>query len=137
LRVDLRPGEQHKVAVKLDIPAGEDGGRLDLSRAARLVVDVRNDHRGGFRAALLVTTIDEEGQWRSYESESVYLRPGWNRNLRLPLADARFKSAATDWQAYDTPLQHAGRTAKLTLLFYNADRIATTVVVDNLRLETR
>jgi hypothetical protein len=135
VRIAMEPGESHKVAVKRDIPADE-GERLDLRDHDAAVLDIDNGHTGGLRFALLVSTIDPAGEWHHYESRSVYLRPGMNAGIRVPLTGERFKSEATGWKGYDAAIRHRGHVGKLTLLFYNADRIRAEVEVRALRLTT-
>jgi len=134
LRVDLQKGDKHKVAVKYDIPAHE-GRRLDLSKVQAIVLDVYNGHQGGFRLSLVITTVGDKNDWRDFETPSLYLRPGWNRNARFPLAGAQFKSRETGWANFDTPLANAATCGKLAFFFYNGERISTSVTVDNIRFE--
>ncbi len=134
LRIDLKAGDKHKVAVKYDIPAHE-GRRLDLSGVQSILMDVYNGYHGGFRLSLVITTVNDRNAWRDFETRSVYLRPGWNRNLCFPLTGATFKSRETGWKGYDTPLANAGTCGKLSFFFYNGGRIQTAVTVDNIRFE--
>ena len=42
-----------------------------------------------------------------YESVPLYLRPGSNENLRIPLDGNDFKSSKTGWKGYDASLDRS------------------------------
>lgn len=132
LRVDMREGEKHKVAVKYEIPA-QQGRRLDLSGAKSIVLDLYNSHHGGFGASLVLTTFGQT--WQDFESQSVYLKPGWNRNIRFSLTGKTFKTRKTGWKNYDSSVENPENCGKITLLLYNRGRIEASVLLDNIRLE--
>ena len=56
-----------------------------------------------------------------YESRAVFVRPGWNRNLRFPLEMGDMKSSAgpTPWKAYDMPFEPRNAIDRISVLIYN------------------
>ncbi|MCY3020393.1 MAG: hypothetical protein NTW87_15345, partial [Planctomycetota bacterium] len=57
----------------------------------------------------------------AYETRPVFVRPGWNRNLRIPLNLGDMKSGASKqpWKEYDTPFEPRNDIQRITFLFYN------------------
>jgi hypothetical protein len=94
------------------------GVDLDLGPAKAIVMDLYSSLPHGFNVALLLQTKPD---WVGYESRPVFVRPGWNRNLRFPLDTDDFKSAKTGWKAYDTPFKPRQNVAHLDVLLYNFD----------------
>lgn len=124
LKVAFRKGEKFKAAVARNV-------ELDLASAKSLVLDLHSALPHGFNVALLFQTRPD---WAGFESRPVFVRPGWNRNLRFPLDLDDFKSSLKDWKQYDVPFKPRDQTARITILLYNLEADGA-VLLDNLRIE--
>ena len=134
LRIGMKAGTKDKVALKYDIPATDDR-RLNLVGTKSLVLDVRNGHSGGFGLSLVLTTVGPDNHWRDFETKAIYLKPGWNRNVRFVLENAKFKSRETGWKNYDADLTNPSACGKVGLFLYNQGRIQAPVLISSIRFE--
>jgi uncharacterized protein YegL len=134
LKISLLPGQKRKVAIKYDIPASA-GRRLDLSNVQSVILDVFNGQPGGFRFSLVLTTVDTDGVWRDFEAKSIYLRPGWNKNVCFLLKNQLFKSRETGWKEYDTKLSGVNNCGKLSIFYYTDSFNSGIILQDCIRLE--
>jgi hypothetical protein len=124
LRVRMRAGEKAKVVLSRLV-------ELDLTGAKSVVFDLHSGLQEGFNASLLFQTKPD---WDGFETRPVYIRPGWNRDLRFPLTLDDFKSSKTGWREYNTPFQPRAEVGRLSVLLYNL-RVNGDVRIDNLRVE--
>jgi len=124
LSVRMKAGDKAKVGVSRLV-------ELDLSEAQSIVLDLYSGLPEGFNAALLFSVKPD---WAGYETRPVFIRPGWNRNLRFPLTLDDFKSTKNDWQEYNTPFLPRRQVARLGVLLYNL-HVDGEVRIDNLRIE--
>ena len=124
LRVRMKSGDKAKVVLSRLV-------ELDLSGAKAVVFDLHSGFQEGFNAALLFQTKPD---WNGYETRPVYIRPGWNRNLRFPLTLDDFKSSKTGWKEYNTPFQPRTDVGRLCVLLYNL-HVNGDVRIDKLRIE--
>lgn len=123
LKVDFQGGDKHKAAVEREV-------NLDLGDAKAVVLDLHSSLTHGLNVSILFHTRDGS----SYESRPVYVRPGWNRNLRFPLAQGDFKSSKNEWKAYDQPFEPRTGVLRLAVLFYNLNEDGA-AMIDSLRIE--
>lgn len=123
LKVDFQGGDNHKAAVEREV-------NLDLSDAKALVLDLHSSLPHGLNVSVLFHARDGS----SYESRPVYVRPGWNRNLRFPLAQGDFKSSKNEWKAYDQPFEPRTGVLRLAVLLYNLKEDGA-AMIDSLRIE--
>jgi len=123
LRVKLEKGEKFKGAVARVF-------EVDLSQAKSIVLDLHSAFGQGVNVALLFNARGGEG----YESRPVFVRPGWNKNLRFPLALDDFKSSLANWKEYDQPFNARAQTTRLMILIYNHSENGE-VQLTNLRIE--
>lgn len=123
LKVDFQGGDNHKAAVEREV-------NLDLSDAKALVLDLHSSLPHGLNVSVLFHARDGS----SYESRPVYVRPGWNRNLRFPLAQGDFKSSKNEWKAYDQPFEPRTGVLRLAVLLYNLNEDGA-AMIDSLRIE--
>ncbi len=101
-----------------------------LASARAVVFDVECLMHAPARVALRMRT--EGGTL--YESVPLYVRPGPNENLRVPLDAADFRSSATGWRNYDTMPDRSTPPAVIGFVFYGRD-LAGSAVLANLRFE--
>jgi len=119
LRVDFQAHGRGKFQVRRD-------GRLDLSGGGRLLVDVYN----AAARMRIAFGISVERTQRYYESPTLTLDPGWNRDLSVSLAAAHFSLGDEDYRHVPRDLND---TVRLTLVFFEDGNPKGTVFVDNLR----
>jgi hypothetical protein len=124
LKLDFKGGDKMKAAVGRNL-------ELDLSAAKSVVVDIYSSLPHGFNAALLFQTKPD---WFGFESRPVFIRPGWNRNLRFPLDLDDFKTAKNDWKAYDQPFRPRNAVGHLHILLYNLG-VAGEARIESIRIE--
>ncbi|MBI3830120.1 MAG: DUF4159 domain-containing protein [Planctomycetes bacterium] len=124
LKVAFTKGAKSKAAVTRDLG-------LDLSKSKSIVLDLYSSLPHGFNVALLFQT---RPGWVGYECRPVYVKPGWNRNLRFPLDLDDFKSAKNDWKTYDQPFGQRSDVAKISVLLYNLESDGE-AMIGNLRIE--
>jgi hypothetical protein len=108
--LDFKGGQKFKAAATRF-------GQVDLSNSNALVFDLHSSVGRGCNVALLLVSKDGP----SYESRPVFVRPGWNRNLRFPLDKGDMKSSASKepWKEYDTPFEPRNAIERITILIYN------------------
>jgi hypothetical protein len=124
LRATFSGGDKAKVVLSR-------GVELDLSRAKSVVLDIYSGLSEGLNAALLFNT---RPNWEGFETRPIFIRPGWNRNLRFPLDLDDFKTTKSDWKNYDAPFAPRNEVARLSVLIYNL-HVGGEVRVDSLRVE--
>jgi hypothetical protein len=124
LSVRMKSGEKSKVGVSRLV-------ELDLSEAKAVVLDLHSGLPEGFNAALLFSVKPD---WAGFETRPLFIRPGWNRNLRFPLSLDDFKSAKNEWKEYNSPFQPRKEVARISVLLYNL-HVDGEVRIDNLRVE--
>ncbi|MCW8133405.1 MAG: DUF4159 domain-containing protein, partial [Planctomycetota bacterium] len=124
LKVTFKSGEKSKAAVTRSVD-------VDLSDAKALVLDLHSSLAHGFNVAVLFQTRPD---WDGYECRPVFVRPGWNKNLRFPLNLDDFKSSKSEWKAYDRPFAPRTQVARITILLYNHESDGA-AILDNLRVE--
>jgi hypothetical protein len=104
---------------------------IDLTEAKAIVLDVHSSLSHGFNVSLLLQTRPD---WDGFESRPVFVRPGWNRNLRYPLNMDDFKSSKTEWKTHTTPFKPRNSVGRIVILLYNHDTPGR-VLLDNMRIE--
>ncbi len=109
-RVSCKAGDKFKAAITRF-------GERDLSKTRALVFDLHSNLAQGLNVSLMFHAKDD----KVYESRAVFVRPGWNRNLRFPLEMGDMKSSAgpTPWKAYDTPFEPRNAIDRISVLIYN------------------
>jgi hypothetical protein len=57
----------------------------------------------------------------AYETRPLFVRPGWNRNLRFPLGLGDMKSSVSKqpWKEYDTSFEPRNALERFSILIYN------------------
>ena len=90
---------------------------LDLGGVQAVVFDLNSGVQRGLNVSLMFNLKNG----KAYETRPVYVRPGWNRNLRFPLNMGDMKSSAspTPWKDYDTAFDAAGGVERMSVLIYN------------------
>jgi hypothetical protein len=124
LKISFKGGDKMKAAAGKNVD-------LNLTGAKAIVLDLHSSMPHGFNVSLLFST---RPNWEGFESRPIFVRPGWNRNLRFPLDLDDFKSAKTEWKSYDTPFQPRATVGRIAFLLYNLTE-AGEVQVDSLRVE--
>jgi hypothetical protein len=124
LSVRMKSGEKGKVVVSRLV-------ELNLNDAKAVVLDLYSGLPEGFNAALLFSVKPD---WAGYETRPLFIRPGWNRNLRFPLTLDDFKSSKNEWKEYNTPFSPRKQVGRLGVLLYNL-HVDGEVRIDNLRVE--
>ncbi len=69
-----------------------------------------------------------------YESVPLYVRPGMNADLRVPLEGHDFRATATGFRRYDAALDRTKPVAGLSVVLYGRD-LGGRVELSRLRLE--
>jgi hypothetical protein len=118
------------VASERDWAGVESQARAGLGTARAVVFDVECVMHTPARVALRMRT--EGGTL--YESVPLYVHPGLNENLRVPLDAAEFRSSATGWRAYDAMPDRRTPPAVMGFVFYGRD-LAGSAILDKLRFE--
>jgi hypothetical protein len=110
LSVRFTGGEKFKAAVARLLDT-------DLSAAQALVFDAYSDLKSGANVSLLFNCKND----RAFESRPVFVRPGWNRNLRFPLnlGDLKSNASKEPWKNHDTPFEPRNEIERITILIYN------------------
>ena len=118
-RVTCKAGEKFKAAITRY-------GLRDLSQTRALVLDLHSSLAQGLNVSLMFHAKDD----KVYESRAVFVRPGWNRNLRFPLEMGDMKSSAgpTPWKSYDTPFEPRNAVDRISVLIYNLNESGTVLV---------
>ncbi|HYF50291.1 MAG TPA: DUF4159 domain-containing protein [Planctomycetota bacterium] len=124
LKVTFKGGDKMKAAVGRSV-------NLDLTNAKSVVVDLHSSLRHGFNVSLLMSSMPD---WQGFESRPVFVRPGWNRNLRFPLDRDDFKSAKSEWKTYDSAFKPRDHVARLAVLLYNLEEDGE-VKIGSIRVE--
>jgi len=108
--VRFNGGTKFKAAVTRNVPQ-------DLSGSQAIVFDMFSSVGSGVNVALLFTAKDG----KAYETRPVFVRPGWNRNLRFPLnlGDTKSSASPQPWKEYDTPFEPRNSVERMTVLIYN------------------
>jgi hypothetical protein len=112
--VNFAGGTKFKAAVTRNVP-------IDLAGAQAIVFDLESKLGRGINVALLFVMKDG----KAYETRPLFVRPGWNRNLRFPLGQGDFKSSASKepWKEYDTAFEPRAQVERMSILLYNASDI--------------
>ncbi len=105
---------------------------LRVRSVRSIVMDVENRLGGPIEVSLEL--IAQNGQ--RYESAPVFLPRGRVRNLRVPLDREDFKSTASGWAAYDSPLAGNSPLRVMGLVVYPGSRKGT-VAFDSIRFELK
>ena len=124
LKIEFKSGDKMKAGVSRNL-------MLDLDAAAAVVVDIFSALPHGFNVATMFQT---KPNWASFESRPIFIRPGWNRNVRFPLNLDDFKTAKNEWKAYDQPFRPRNSVGKIFFLFYNLEENGA-VRMESLRIE--
>jgi hypothetical protein len=124
MKVTFKGGEKAKVVVTRLVD-------LDLGQAKAVVLDLFSALPEGINASLLFATKPD---WDGFETRPIFIRPGWNRNLRFPLTLGDFKSSRSQWKNYDTAFEPRVEVGRLSILLYNLG-VDGEARVDNLRIE--
>jgi hypothetical protein len=121
--LDVAPSDRDWAGAERALPEGLVSGRavvfdlrLGLSRPARVALRFRT--RGG----------------DVYESPPLYVRPGLNADLRVPLDGTDFRSTATGLKEYDAALDRSKGLATFAVVLYGRD-LAGKTEVSRLRKE--
>jgi hypothetical protein len=104
---------------------------LDLADAKAIVVDLYWGLGEGIHAALLFQTRPD---WDGFETRPIFLRPGWNRNLRFPLNLDDFKSNKTNWKNHDAAFRPRNDVSQLTVVLYTLNE-AGELRMESIRIE--
>jgi hypothetical protein len=124
LKVALARGERNKVVLTR-------AADVDLAGIKAVVLDMHSGLSAGFSASLWLQTRPD---WDGFESRPIFVRPGWNRNLRFPLNLDDFKSSKTGWKNYDSAFHPRNDVSRIGLVLYNLG-VAGEVRVDSIRFE--
>ncbi len=118
-RVACKAGDKFKAAITRF-------SDTDLSTIHALVFDLHSNLTQGFNVSLLFHSKDG----KAYESRAVFVRPGWNRNLRFPLEMGDMKSSASPvpWQNYDQPFDPRNQVDRISVLLYNLNESGNIIV---------
>ncbi|MFW7379655.1 MAG: hypothetical protein ACOH5I_12655 [Oligoflexus sp.] len=95
----------------------------------RIIVDVWSGV--GDEKISLALAIDTD---QYYESQSIALRSGWNRNISFDLNQSNYKSASTQWN-YNSSVRRDQLAKKIMLLFYKSGVQEATILIDHVRLQ--
>jgi hypothetical protein len=92
-------------------------GLADLAATRALVFDMFSKLKQGFYVSLLFVCTDN----RSYETRGVFVRPGWNRNLRFPLnlGDMKSNTGKPPWKEHSVTFEPRNEVERFSILFYN------------------
>ena len=124
LKIAFRSGDKMKAAAGRNI-------EMNLGGAHAIVLDIYSSLPHGFNVALLFSTKPD---WLGYESRPIFVRPGWNRNVRFPLNLDDFKTAKNEWKTYDQPFAPRENVGRLDFLLYNLNENGE-VKMESLRIE--
>lgn len=103
----------------------------DWSGKNSLVVDFINNTDSDIEVALALSTGPD---WTWFESPTVVLAPGENKNIYFSLSSAGFKCAASDWQ-YTAQVENLNSIRRVAFKFFADPGLEGSVIIDNLRLE--
>jgi len=110
----------------------ENSAGWDFSNVEAVMLDIYNPLEKELEFALSFST----GNWTWYESVSVKLKPGWNKDLSFDLLDDRlWKAAESNW-AYAIIPQNMHLVQRVSVLFYFKQAFNGAVYIDNLRFGT-
>jgi hypothetical protein len=101
-----------------------------VAAARALVMDVTSALLSSAQLAVRLRSADGT----AYESVPLYLRPGANENIRVPLDGVDFRSTKTGWKKYDTSLDRSAGFSSVSLILYGRD-IAGALRVARWRVE--
>jgi len=105
--------------------------RRRVADVKAVVLDIHSGFSEGFSASLWFQTRPD---WDGFESRPIFIRPGWNRNLRFPLNLDDFKSSKTGWKNHDSTFHPRNDVSRTGLVLYNLG-VAGEVRVDSIRFE--
>ncbi len=125
IKIAFQSGDKMKAAAGRNV-------ELNLAAANSIVVDIHSSLNHGFNVALLFSTKPE---WLGYESRPIFIRPGWNRNVRFPLNLDDFKTAKNDWKVYDQPFTPRASIGHIDFLLYNLNENGE-VKIESFRVES-
>jgi hypothetical protein len=123
LAVEFVASEKDWAGVEARAPGG-------IATARAVVFDVDCLMRAPARVALRMRTAGGA----LYESVPLYVQPGPNENLRVPLDAAEFRSSATGWRDHDAMPDRRRPPAVVGFVFYGRD-LEGTAVLSDLRFE--
>ncbi|MEM5947098.1 hypothetical protein WKV44_00915 [Spirochaetia bacterium 38H-sp] len=103
----------------------------DWSGKKSLVVDFINTTDRDIEVALALST---GADWTWFESPTVILTPGENRDIYFSLSSGGFKCAASDWQ-YTAQVENLNSIRRVAFKFFADAGLEGSVIIDNLRLE--
>ena len=110
----------------------ENNAGWDLSNVESIMLDIYNPLENELEYALSFST----GNWTWYESTSVKLKPGWNKDISFDLLDDRlWKAAESNWEYAIIP-QNMHLVQRIAVLFYFKQAFKGAVYIDNLRFGT-
>ena len=97
-----------------------------MSKTRALVFDLHSGLTQGLNVSMMFYCKDG----KVYESRAVFIRPGWNRNMRFPLemGDMKSNSGATPWKNYDNPFEPRDKVERIAVLIYNLTETGTVKV---------
>ena len=124
MKVVFKGGTKAKAAVGRKV-------ELDLSGAKSIILDLHSSLAHGFNVALLFQALPAG---TGFESRPVFVRPGWNRNLRFPLELDDFKSSRSGWKGYDSAFKPRAEIVRIAVLLYNLEEDGE-ALIDSLRIE--
>jgi hypothetical protein len=102
--------------------------QIVASRA--IVLDATSALLGAARLSVRLRTTGGE----LYESVPLYLRPGANENLRIPLDDSSFRATETGWKHFDAALDRRKSYGEISFVVTGRD-IAGTLQLARFRFE--
>ena len=124
IKIVFQGGDKMKAAAGRNV-------EMNLGTASSIVVDIHSSLPHGFNVALLFSTKPD---WLGYESRPIFIRPGWNRNVRFPLNLDDFKTAKNDWKVYDQPFKPRESVGHIDFLLYNLNESGD-VKIESMRVE--
>lgn len=117
------PGTKYKAAVTRF-------GDCDFSKTSALVFDVHSSFPHGLNISLMFYSKDKS----AYESRPVFVRPGWNKNIRFPLDMNDMKSSIANepWKNYNTPFEPRNSIERFSITVHN-QKVPGTIRVGPIR----
>jgi hypothetical protein len=123
LAVEFVASEKDWAGVESAAPGG-------AASARAVVFDIECVMHAPARVALRMRTAGGT----LYESVPLYVHPGLNEDLRVPLDSAEFRSSATGWRGYDAMPDRRSPPSAIGFVFYGRD-LAGSAILGRLRFE--
>ncbi len=101
---------------------------MDWSSVERMNLDVYNDSGNNLFMSLSLSTGEE---WEWFESRSIVLEPGWNRDITFDFEAEDYKAEKSRWQ-HTLGIENIEDVRRVSFLFRDG---SGDVYIDNIRLE--